>query len=139
MAVVACCRANLVEQIVLPKRDGTMSGVAVNDLREGWSHGCTVVERFFLVTTTSASAQRPQMSSKESVLGLSRPYMEFDSSDRGAACQPEFTPACTAPNGGHHVAGFEDQMMGVHRNGCMSLVTSHRHKQKTRFSADRMA
>lgn len=45
-----------------------MSGVAVNDLREGWSHGCTVVERFFLVTTTSASAQRPQKSSKESVL-----------------------------------------------------------------------
>jgi hypothetical protein len=37
------------------------------------------------------------------------------------------------------VKGFEHQMMGVHRNGCMSLVTSHRHKQKTRFSADRLA
>jgi hypothetical protein len=32
-------RAKATEQIAPPKRGGTMSGVAVNDLREGWSHG----------------------------------------------------------------------------------------------------
>lgn len=57
MAMAVACRrgAKAVEQ---------MSGVAANDLREDWSP----VERFFIVTTTSASAQRPQESSKESVL-----------------------------------------------------------------------
>jgi hypothetical protein len=40
---------------------------------------------------------------------------------------------------GHRVEGFEHQMMGVCRNRGMRHVTSHYHKQKTRFGADRVA
>lgn len=61
---VACCRRKTVEQNAPRKRGGTMGGVAAMIFaRVG-----VMVERFFLVTTTSVSGQRPQSSSKEAVL-----------------------------------------------------------------------
>jgi hypothetical protein len=74
-----------------------VGGVAVNDRREGWSHEWA--NKSLLVTNTSVSAQRPQEVSKESVLTLVCLHEETDSSDRGAACQAEFAPSCSAPNG----------------------------------------
>ena len=71
-----------------------------------------VLSRHDDVGVGTASAGHLERVSLASLVCLGRLQEEFDSSDRGAACQPEFAPPCTVPNGVR-----QSQKMGIMSKG----------------------
>lgn len=114
----------------------------------GWSHACVLNGRT-LPFLSRTRRHRPSVRreswrrSKESVLSVWMRRLTATIVARHvnlslrshALCPMEFGSGTN----GHHIEGLEHQMMGVYRNGRAPRHQPLSYKQKTRFSADRVA